>query len=125
MLRQAAEWARAERGPFVGAVLAGLDLGAKRYGETDYEGRDNAEGALFECRDLAAYSLMDYADMDNDLEAGADRDAVDDARMLLGRAMKAAVEADTCLRQARSIRAEARRDARMEPLKRQTKGVAP
>lgn len=125
MLRQAAEWARAETGPFVGAVLDGLDLGAKRYGETDYEGRDNAEGGLFECRDLAAYSLMDYADMDNDLAAGADREAVEDARMFLGRALRAAAEADQCLRSARALRSEARRDARLAPLTRQTKGVAP
>lgn len=125
VLQQAAESAGVEAKGFIRHVLDGLAIGAERYGELDYEGRDNAEGGSFEARDVAAYALMEWADLENDLEAGLDEDYVQTARMYLGEAIRSAAKAASMLEMARRERQRGRDDRNLPPLRRQTSGVAP
>ena len=59
LVRDAKRWYGVDCGPYVGAVLARLELGATRYGDDAFLERDNVRELLEETADLAGYALLE------------------------------------------------------------------
>jgi hypothetical protein len=105
ILRDACGHARVPAQEFIDGVLAGLEVGAKQYGEYAYRGRNNPKEGRYEARDAAAYALMEMADMQEAWKEGKLGDeALGEAQTHLLQVIVMAAQMDQCFAMARRAR---------------------
>lgn len=105
ILRDACGHARVPAQEFIDGVLAGLEVGAKQYGEYAYRGRNNPKEGRYEARDAAAYALMEMADMQEAWKEGKVSDeTLGDAQQHLLQVIVLAAQIDQHFSYARQAR---------------------